>query len=201
MSRFIETIQLRNGEPCLLHYHQKRMDNTIRAVWGKTNVHQIKNSISIPLYARKGVWKCRIVYDLKSIHITYIPYEYKIINSLQCIVNDDISYIYKAENRDDLTSLFQKKSLADEILIISRNMVTDTSFSNIMFFDGSKWITPTTYLLPGVQRTFLLETNQIIEKTITSSDIYSFEKARLLNCFYDLQFGNDIVIKNIFPCV
>ena len=198
MSRFIETIHVRDGIPRLLEYHQQRMDTTIFDIWGTKNPHNLNSLISVPIEAKVGVWKCRIVYDSTTLHITYTPYEYKIINSLQCVADDDVLYSYKAENRDVFASLLQKKSIADEILIISRNMVTDTSYSNIMLFDGSTWITPTSYLLPGTKRAFLLETRQIIEKSIMYADIFTFEKARLLNCFCDLEYGNDILIKNIF---
>jgi 4-amino-4-deoxychorismate lyase len=83
---------------------------------------------------------------------------------------------------------------ADEILIIKNGFVTDTSFSNIVFFDGIKWITPSTYLLNGTQRQQLLQQGAIIEEEIRPSDLKHFRFAKLINAMLDLETSPSIDI-------
>ena len=60
-------------------------------------------------------------------------------------------------------------------------MVTDTSVCNIVFFDGQKWITPSTPLLCGTARARLLADGTIEERPVAESDIHKFEAFRLIN--------------------
>ncbi|MFO7869127.1 MAG: aminotransferase class IV [Bacteroidales bacterium] len=198
MSRLvIETIQLNNGSIQLADYHQHRMNKTVFDVWGIVNQFSIAH-ISVPDYARRGLWKCRVLYGPQVIDITFSSYTYKHISSLQCVYNDDISYPYKFADRQVFVGLLSKKSHADEIIIIKHGSVTDTSFSNLVLYDGTHWYTPSTYLLPGTMRQYLLDTNCIHEIQIGVSDMWSFEKVRLLNAFHDLAHGNDIFSDKIY---
>jgi len=85
----------------------------------------------------------------------------------------------------------------DEILIIKQNLITDTSFSNITFFDGTRWITPSSPLLAGTMRSFLIQKQVIVEKEIRVTDLKDFEKARLINAMLPFESGSDIPVENI----
>ena len=197
MSLLIETIQIKNGEPQLLGYHQKRMNKSIEDLFYIKNSIILEEKLIIPEEAKTGVWKCRIVYS-KTLHeISFSPYIYRTINSLQLVEAPNIEYSYKYENRESLQNLLGLKKDADEILITKENYITDTSFSNIVFFDGKDWVTPKTCLLEGTKRAYLIETDQIKLRDIIVDDLSLFKKARLVNCFFDLENGNDIEIKSI----
>jgi 4-amino-4-deoxychorismate lyase len=86
---------------------------------------------------------------------------------------------------------------SEEILIVKNGLVTDTSFSNIVFYDGSDWITPDPPLLKGTKRTRYLRDGEIRTMKIRSSDISHFEKARLINAMLDLDDSADIHIRDI----
>jgi 4-amino-4-deoxychorismate lyase len=86
---------------------------------------------------------------------------------------------------------------ADDILIIKNGFITDTSFSNIAFFDGTQWFTPFTYLLNGTQRQHLLRQGAIVETEITPSDLKQFRYAKLINAMLDLETSPLIDIQNI----
>jgi 4-amino-4-deoxychorismate lyase len=78
------------------------------------------------------------------------------------------------------------KYLTDEgcdIIIIKNGLVTDTSFSNICFYDGTRWLTPAKPLLKGTMRAYLLSKNLIIEKDISVEIIKSYKKLRFINAF------------------
>ncbi len=75
-----------------------------------------------------------------------------------------MNYEFKYQDRTIINSFLTGINDVSDILIIKNGLLTDTSFSNIILFDGEKWITPDTYLLNGVKRRRLLENNEIIEK-------------------------------------
>ncbi|OQA97080.1 MAG: hypothetical protein BWY22_01447 [Bacteroidetes bacterium ADurb.Bin217] len=198
MFQLIETIRIQNGNPVNLTQHQTRMDRSIFELFKTKNNIQLQNIIEVPNEAQQGIWKCRIIYNIEIHEISYTPYIYRNIKSLQIIEASNIEYPYKYSDRNEFETLLYKKQDADEILITKNGYITDTSYTNIIFFDGTQWVTPKTYLLPGTQRAFLLQNNKIQEKSIHKNDILKFKKARMINCFLDLEYGNDIAIDQIY---
>lgn len=65
-------------------------------------------------------------------------------------------------------------------------MVTDSSFSNLAFYDSGKWFTPETFLLNGIMRQKLLADNIIHEKKIAVNDMKKYEKISFINSMLDL---------------
>jgi 4-amino-4-deoxychorismate lyase len=84
------------------------------------------------------------------------------------------------------------------VLIIKNDFITDTSYSNIVFWNGAQWITPDTFLLAGTQRTRLLEEGIILEKKIRAQDLPKYSHARLINSMLDFETTPNILIKNIW---
>ena len=113
------------------------------------------------------------------------------------VFDDTINYNLKFENREKINQLFAKREQCDEILIVKNGLVTDTSFCNILFFNGKKWLTPEKPLLKGIQRQFLIN-NEIVETAnISPSDLHNFTKARLVNAMIGFEDALDIIIENI----
>ncbi len=110
---------------------------------------------------------------------------------------DSIEYNYKYENRECLNELLELKQNCDDILIVKNKKITDTSFSNIVFFDGKKWITPSTPLLKGTKREKLLSDGKIVQNEIKLNDLKYFQKAALINSMLDLE-DNVISIGNVY---
>ena len=69
---------------------------------------------------------------------------------------------------------------------MKNNLVTDSYYANLAFYDGSNWLTPKSYLLPGVKRQYLLEMGLISEIEISLVDIQSFQKISLINAMLNL---------------
>lgn len=197
MCQLIETLQIKNGIVQRAEFHQKRLDASMQKLHNTKNNFLLHSDLDIPTNAKTGVWKCRIIYSNSIEEIEFSPYTYRKINSLQIIENPDISYSHKLKNREAITQLTTQKHDADEILITQHGRITDTSFTNIIFYDGERWVTPMSYLLNGTQRQFLLATHKITEREIHIHDLHTYQRARLINCFYDLDNGNDISITNI----
>ena len=113
------------------------------------------------------------------------------------MVDDGLDYSHKYINRKRLEKLFSQKGNCDDILIVKNGLITDTSFANILFYNGIEWLSPANPLLKGTQRQFLLETEQIITAEIRPSDLKYFKKARLVNAMMRFEDEVDIEMKAI----
>jgi len=143
------------------------------------------------------LFKCRIIYSKQIEKIEFIPYQLSNITSLKIVVDDEIDYSHKYLDRNQLENLFSQKRNCDDILIVKNGLVTDTSFANILFYNGKEWITPTHPLLKGIQQQFLLETEQISTTKIRPSDLKYFKKARLVNAMMRFEDEVDVDLVNI----
>ena len=94
-------------------------------------------------------------------------------------------YSYKYHDRRVFERLM-KNSEADDVIIAVNDMVTDASYANLAFWDGSQWWTPETPLLNGVKRQHLLDQGLIQKRTISTNDVRSFKKVSLINAMLDL---------------
>ena len=184
MCQFIETIQILDGEICLLEYHNRRVNRTIQHFFGNTKPIDLKESIDSQRLM--GKIKCRIVYDRKIIDISYAPYTRRSIQSLKLIQDDEIDYSYKSIDRSRLSLLAAQKAEADEILIVRQGLLTDTSFSNIALFDGYEWSTPAHSLLKGTRQSYLIDQGLLHEKDIYAEDLSHYQKLSLINAMIGL---------------
>ena len=200
MPRFIDTIKLADGHYELIDCHNKRINNTINHFFGFNPGIDLNLFLPKPGKYKSGTYKCRLTYSNRIESIEISPYIKRTIKKLKIIDLDapDISIEYKSLNyefkykdRTLINSFLTGIDDLSDILIIKDGLLTDTSFSNIILFDGEKWITPDTYLLNGVKRRHLLENNEIIEKKVSVDDLNRFQKISLINAMLDPE---DIVI-------
>lgn len=196
MSRLIESIKLLNGEFHNLFYHEQRMRNSLRNLFGVHEPINLKEFLNGFQFPKEGLYKCRIVYDDKSREVEFLPYAPKVINTLKLVDGGDISYEYKYEDRSELDNLYARRGTCDDILIIKDDQVTDSSFSNIVFKRNGKWFTPSSMLLSGTMRQYLLDCEVIREEKIRKRDISSFESFKLINAMLGFE-GPEINISNI----
>jgi len=90
------------------------------------------------------------------------------------------------------------RGVCDEILVVKNGMITDTSFSNIIFLKKGTWYTPEYPLLPGTRRADYLQKNQIFPQVIKPEDLGQYEEARLINSMRSLEDADPIQISRIF---
>jgi 4-amino-4-deoxychorismate lyase len=196
MCLLLETIKLEKGTVCNLRYHQQRVDESRRILLGIKEPLDIGSAIIVPSRAKQGVYKCRITYGKEINEILYIPYLLKKIKSLQLVEASEINYSYKYANRECFDSLLDD-CRCDEILIVRNGFITDTSFSNIIFFDGNRWLTPSNPLLKGTKRQQLLDEGRIIAEEIRPQDIKHFTKAMLINSLLDFNLKRMIPVSEV----
>lgn len=142
-------------------------------------------------------YKARVVYGEQGIEkVEYAPYSMREINSLHVVEDDTIVYDYKSTDRSRLNDLVAQKGNCDEIIIIKHGLLTDTSFTNLVIFDGKHWITPKHPLLHGTKRAKLLDKGIIQETDITLEDLRNANKISLFNAM--IEFGEmEIAIENV----
>lgn len=180
MSRLIETIRLEDGKFERLPYHQQRMDNALNHFFKGATI-QLAKELMHQNFPMEGLYKCRVVYEDRIAKIDFEPYTFRSINSLKKIEAPFISYPFKWEDRDKLINAFQQREQCDDVLITKDGMITDTSYSNIIFKREGEWITPSSCLLKGTMRQYLLDQGKIREERISVDDLPRFEKFKLIN--------------------
>jgi len=185
MCRFIETIRVEKRVVVNLDYHQERMTRTMAHFFPDAEPPVLKQIINIPDLMDESLIKCRIVYGATIEKIEFEKYIPRTINTLRVVADDDIDYSFKFADRKRLNELFAQKEIYDDVLIVKHGLITDTSYSNILFFDGTRWITPELPLLRGTCRQRLLESGRITARVIRLSDLQSFEKFMLINAMLD----------------
>jgi 4-amino-4-deoxychorismate lyase len=186
MYLLIESIKVVDGQLQNIAYHNNRFNRARRELWNCKDELDIKTIVKVPSGATKGLYKCTVSYNTGIVNIKFQVYNIRKIASLKIINANDIDYSYKYADRDNLNKLFAQKDGCDEILIIKNQSITDTSFSNIVFFDGDKWLTPDTPLLKGTKREKLLHDGLIKEASLKLGDLQNFSKASLINAMLDI---------------
>ena len=184
MSQFIESIKVEDQEMFLLEFHQKRVNDTF-SHFGKEGSIDLEKIFDGMNHDEDGLFKLKITYDLdKKVRTMMIPYAIPEIQSFQLVENNVYDYSFKFEDRRELEKM-KMKAKAEEIIIVKNNHITDTSFSNLLFKRGKDWFTPSTYLLNGVQRQFLLKKKKIKEAEITMQNLKEFSHFQLINAMND----------------
>jgi len=169
--RFIETVLITDIIENL-DLHNKRMNKT-RYDFFNSKPLDLKDYIEI-----KPNKRVRVTYSEDIENIEYFELKKREFKKFK-VVYSDIDYSYKYADRKDLNSL--KPEGFDEVIIIKDSLVTDTTISNLAFFDGKKWITPKTPLLKGTKRGELLIKNKITPADINVKDLNSFSKIAMIN--------------------
>jgi 4-amino-4-deoxychorismate lyase len=192
MCQLLETIQLLDGKPVNVDYHNRRFNAARKLLFGCTDLQDLTSLIEIPAEILQGLYRCRILYG-KSVHsVEFIPYQYRKIESLKLITAGSFDYRLKYADRRHLESLFALRGTCDDIIVVQQGCITDSYAANLVFSDGEEWYTPDTPLLEGTQRARLLDTGAIRVCRITLKNYRDFDRAGLINAFCDL--GNMPVI-------
>ena len=164
MLQLIETICYEEGFFQRIPLHEERMNRSRHHFLGEMENICLESLLNLPEELKKAKIKCRIIYSNEIESIEYELYKPRLIRSLKLVYDDTIDYSFKYKARDSLNQLLKIRGNADEILIVQQGLITDTSFSNIVFLKEEKWFTPESQLLPGTRRQAYLQDNTIIPR-------------------------------------
>ena len=185
MYPLLETIKISDGIPRNLFWHQERYNHSYELYYNQKSGTLLENIISVPDLFKFGLIKARLLYNKDSFKLEFANYVPAGIRTLKLVENNDIEYGLKYTERSLIRKLLQQKRENDDILIIKNGKITDTSISNIVFYDGETWFTPRFPLLKGTARERLLNEQRIFEKDVVIEDLRLFTHFRLINAMLD----------------
>lgn len=150
----------------------------------------------LPGELRETKVKCRIIYH-QSIHeITFERYLPGKIASLK-LIEASVDYSFKRADRSALNALLAQKGDCDEVLITRKGLITDTSFSNVVFSRGGRYFTPENPLLNGTRRQKLLREGVITEKKIDICSLSGYDRIYLINALLGMEDGVSLPVNAI----
>ncbi len=186
MCLLFESIKVKDRILHNLDYHNERMNRSRFELLGIKDEIDLYDCVQIPSYVNDQVFKCRVVYSKQIINIDFELYRMRKIDKL-LLVESDLDYSYKYVDRKNILQLMKGIKPNEDILIIRNGFVTDSSYANVCFWDGNKWLTPDKPLLKGTKRHKLLDDGAIEEAKIRMKDLEKFEKLCLINGLVELE--------------
>ena len=179
MYPLFESIRVEGGRAHLLQYHQNRLNRSYLELF-KTACPWALESI-LPELPSEGLFKLRFKYNKDSFSFETLQYTPSKIESLKLIEINSYSYDFKFTDRSGIDQAFNLRVNCDDILMTKNGFLTDTSYCNILLFDGKDWFTPEHPLFKGVQRQFLIDQQIIKTKQIHKEELSKFKSFQLIN--------------------
>ncbi len=185
MYQFFESIKVEDQRVFLLDLHQKRVDETFASFVEDVPSLNLSEIIKAMEIDEDGLYKLRISYDIqRNFKTQLIPYAIPETDDFQLVIDNNLEYRFKSEDRKRF-QILKEKSSAEEVIIVQNGNITDTTFSNILFLKNKEWYTPKTYLLNGVMRQDLLRKKKIKEAEITLDTLKECSHFQLINAMND----------------
>lgn len=197
MFPLFETLCVIDGEILNAKYHIRRFYYAYEKYYAHLPSYELISGIAIPSEYSAGKVKLRIDYNETTYSAAFSHYKPREIKTLKLIHCDDIDYSLKYADRSKLNSLASLCVPADEVLIVKNGEISDTSFSNIIFLLGDKWITPHSPLLNGTCRQRLIDEGIISPESIRIDDLKLCSKFMLINAMNDFAESRALPISNI----
>ncbi len=177
----LETIRIEDGRAALLEYHQERVDRALRRYFPRAGRLWLNRAVETLELPPVGVHKLRLQYRDQILHTEIQPYIQRRIESLRIVAADQLDYGHKYLDRQPIDRLFQQRGACDDVLFSRMGYLTDTSYANVAFFNGTDWITPAWPLLRGCRREFLLAAKIIQPSILRERDLPHFTEVRVFN--------------------
>lgn len=196
MSLLFETIKCQNRQLHNLFYHNNRVRWTLENLFGIIGDFDFENIIEIPDWVGEGLYRCRVSYDEEISKVEFFEYNFKHPKIIQLNEYHSFNYEFKYEDRSNFQNLLKLYPDADDVIITQNGRLTDATYANLAFFDGSKWFTPNTYLLLGTKREYLLDNQLLYEEEIAVKDLTKFKRIALINAMRDLDLSYEFDLNN-----
>ncbi len=192
MYPLFESIRVEDGKVHLLEYHQARLEQSFLKLFNRKCSWNLKNIL--PDIPKTGLHKLRFLYNENSFSFETEPYRNQEIKSLKFIEIEDYTYDLKFTDRSFLSKVFAQRENCDDVLMTRKGYLTDTSYCNVILFDGERWLTPEKPLFDGVQRQFLMDQKKISPQQIHASELHNFQSFILVNAMrgFDKRFLQSI---------
>ena len=190
MYPLFESIRVEGGQTHLLHYHQARIERSYRQLFQKECSWKLESLLpDLPI---TGLHKLRFLYNDRTFTFELVPYNARKIETLKCVEINTYNYDLKFTDRSGIDQAFALRGDCDDVLMTKNGLLTDTSYCNILLFDGTDWVTPAEPLFKGVQREYLLDQKMARVGSIHRRDLHlyiGFQLINALNPFVKNCFG------------
>ncbi len=187
--KLFETIRIQDGKPMHLNYHNQRLNQSRKALFGMDTPIDISDYLTeIP---PKGLYRAKLIYGKEIEKPYYYIYKAKIIEKIG-IIEANITYDYKYLDRSKLENLLMKDDGYDEVLISRNGLLSDTTIANIALHQNGQWFTPAIPLLPGTTRARLLSEGKLITRDIYYTDLEQYDGFALMNAMIGFSVQKEI---------
>ncbi len=186
MYPLFESLCVQNGRILNSKWHKERFQKAYLKYFGKSAHFNLLDKINIPKEFKKGNVKLRVLYGENGREIQFEKYKLRKINSIRLVHVSDLKYPLKFTKRENLNTLFEKRGNCDEVIIVRNGQITDSSYANLIFFDGRDWITPKHPILKGTCRARLLANGKIKVATLGIKELEAFKGLKLINAMRDI---------------
>ncbi len=194
---FLESIRLENGKFPFIAYHQNRFDRTRQQFCKGSDPILLAEVLKIPLEHSKGIYKVRVEYRCDIVNISYIPYQIRPVKSLKLVDGNHIDYLYKYADRFAINELFAGRGTYDDILMVKHGLITDTSYANVILYDGQYWYTPANPIMHGTCRARLMEEGKVLPADIYVEHLKDFQEIRLINAMMNIDQGPRVPVAKV----
>lgn len=184
MCLLFESLKVENRRFFNLEAHLQRMNASVNQLFKLRQVYSASD-FRIPDDLTDDLYKCRIVYGTSLISVEFALYTIRKIKTLKIVEVNDLDYSHKFLERGVFDRLKVDYPGYDDFIIIKNGRVTDSTFSNLVFFDGRQWLTPETYLLNGTKRMALLNNKQLRAVHIDIRRLHEFSSVSFINAMLD----------------
>ncbi|MCF8361994.1 MAG: aminotransferase class IV [Prolixibacteraceae bacterium] len=194
MSQIVESIRIENKKLQNIDLHNERFQKARKTMFNESDYVNLEKHLEIPANISGKRYKCRVTYDGNSLLYTIKQYYQRPVHSLRIVHINHIDYPIKTDNREQLDNAFALRNGCDDIIIVKNGFITDAWAANIILFNGNEWHTPSTPLIRGTQREYLIRSQQISVKDITEKDLGKYSKIKLVNAMIDFSRAPEIEI-------
>ena len=181
MCRFVESIQLKDGQFKRLELHQARLEKAFAEFYPNLPIVDLAKILNQSSFPSEGLFKSRILFDSEIRQIEFIPYIPHKISSLKLVETKIQCRTYKLEDRTEFNNAFAQRDNCDDVLLVKNGLLTDTSYCNIALYNGTDWVTPHIPLLYGVNRSQLLAEGKLRTKDIAINELKQYLTICLFN--------------------
>ncbi|MGB1362239.1 MAG: aminotransferase class IV [Flavobacteriaceae bacterium] len=186
MYPLFESLCVLDGQLLNAQWHEDRFQKAYLHRYGRPTPFDLLQGLSIPAKFAQGKVKLRIRYNHQDRNFHFEHYQIQKIQSLRLVYTEELDYSYKYSKREKLEGLFAQRGGCDDVLIVRKGRITDSSYANVVFFDGQDWWTPKDPLLKGTCRARLLDQGSIKEAAMEVEDLKNFKGLKLINALRDL---------------
>jgi 4-amino-4-deoxychorismate lyase len=196
MSPLFETIKVRDRQLINTGFHNQRLNEARRVLFGVNEPIMLEDWIIIPRDLCLGTYRCRVVCDPDPGEIKFTPYKPPVIRTIRLIRDDQLEYPYKVTDRQHI-NIHKDSSGTDEVIFVKHDEITDSSIANLVFSDGRGYYTPLNPLLRGTQRAKLLSEGRVEERLIRPEDLKGFREFCMINAMLEFENATWLPVSSI----